>query len=118
MQGFRWGSARAFGFASVDVDLPAYDGHHLQVTVADFSGVHQRLLDRGLITEESDQSQYRFQDIVDLDSGAVLATIEHEVRSMRHPMFGRPLVNRNAAVDGGAPYVAAYEATSWRLPPG
>jgi hypothetical protein len=74
--------------------LAAYDGHHIQITVADFSGVHRRLLERGLVTEESDASQYRFQDIVDLDSGKVLATLEHEVRSMRHPLFGRPLVNR------------------------
>ena len=74
--------------------LAAYDGHHIQITVADFSGVHRRLLERGLVTEESDASQYRFQDIVDLDSGKVLATLEHEVRSMRHPLYGRQLVNR------------------------
>jgi len=74
--------------------LPPYDGHHVQVTVADFSGVHRRLLERGLVTEESSQSQYRFQDIIDLDSGAVLATLEHEVRSMRHPLHARALVNR------------------------
>lgn len=75
--------------------LPPYDGHHVQVTVADFSGVHRRLLERGLVTEESDQHQYRFQDIVDPDSGAVLATLEHEVRSMRHLLFNRRLVNRD-----------------------
>jgi len=74
--------------------LPPYDGHHVQVTVADFSGVHRRLLERGLVIEESSQSQYRFQDIIDLDSGAVLATLEHEVRSMRHPLHARALVNR------------------------
>ena len=75
--------------------LPPYDGHHLQVAVADFSGVHGRLLARGLITEESNASQYRFQDIIDLETGRVLATIEHEVRSMRHPLFARALVNRS-----------------------
>ena len=74
--------------------LPPFDGHHVQIAVADFSGVHRRLLERGLITEESNESQYRFQDITDLDTGAVLATIEHEVRSMRHPLYARPLVNR------------------------
>lgn len=74
--------------------LPPFDGHHVQIAVADFSGVHRHLLERGLITEESNESQYRFQDIVDLDTGAVLATLEHEVRSMRHPQYGRALVNR------------------------
>ncbi len=85
-------------FRETDTELPPYDGHHIQVSVADFSGVHRRLLERGLVTEESNQSQYRFQDIVDVDSGEVLATIEHEVRSMRHPMFARPLVNRDPAI--------------------
>lgn len=77
--------------------IAAYDGHHLQITVADFSGTHRRLIERGLITEESDESQYRFEDIVDLDSGAVLLKLEHEVRSMRHPMYARPQINRNLA---------------------
>ena len=81
-------------FRETSRTLAAYDGHHIQITVADFSGVHRRLLERGLITEESDASQYRFQDIVDLDSGKVFATLEHEVRSMRHPLYGRQLVNR------------------------
>ena len=40
---------------------------------ADFSGPHRRLLERGLITEESNQHQYRFEDVVDLDSGEVLS---------------------------------------------
>ena len=102
-------------FRETPVALPAYDGHHIQVTVADFSGVHRRLLERGLITEESNVSQYRFQDIVDLDTGAVLATIEHEVRSMHHPMYARTLVNRDpATADDG--YLAGHEAARWQLP--
>jgi hypothetical protein len=73
----------------------AYDGHHIQVYVANFSGPHRRLLERGLITEESNQHQYRFVTIADPDSGKPLFEIEHEVRSMRHPLYARPLVNRN-----------------------
>ena len=96
--------------------LPAYDGHHIQVAVADFSGVHRRLLAHGLVTEESSQSQYRFQDIIDLDSKAVLATIEHEVRSMRHPMYARVLVNRSPETTTLS-YATGYEAARWRLPP-
>jgi predicted enzyme related to lactoylglutathione lyase len=96
--------------------LPAYDGHHVQVAVADFSGVHRRLLERGLITEESNQSQYRFQDIVDLDNGDVLAELEHEVRSMRHPMYARHLVNRDPAITNDR-YASGHEAAAWRMPP-
>lgn len=76
-----------------------YDGHHIAVYIADFSGVHQRLLERDLVTEESDPGQYRFLHITDLDSGKSLFEIEHEVRSMYHPMYGRNLVNRNAPMN-------------------
>jgi catechol 2,3-dioxygenase-like lactoylglutathione lyase family enzyme len=81
----------------VESDAPAtdYDGHHVQITLADFSGPHERLAERGLITREDDTHQYRFANIVDPTDGRVLFTVEHEVRSMRHPMFGRVLVNRN-----------------------
>ena len=90
------GPAQSLIYRETARQLLPYDGHHVQIAVADFSGVHQRLLERGLITEESNASQYRFQDITDLDTGQVLATLEHEVRSMRHPLFARVLVNRNA----------------------
>ena len=93
-----------------------FDGHHLQVAFADFSGPHRKLVERGLITEESNASQYRFQDIVCLDTGRVLSTIEHEVRSMRHPMFARPLVNRNPDNTSNR-YAAGWEAGMWRMPP-
>ncbi len=89
------GPAQALVFRETARELPAYDGHHVQIAVADFSGVHRRLLARGLVTEESNPSQYRFQDITDLGTGQVLATLEHEVRSMRHPLFARALVNRS-----------------------
>jgi hypothetical protein len=77
--------------------IPSYDGHHIQIYISNFSGPHRWLETHGLVTEESNWYQYRFQDIVDPDTGRVLFTIEHEVRSMLSPLFLRPLVNRNAA---------------------
>ena len=76
--------------------LAAYDGHHIQVYAHDFSGAHAKLLERGLVSEESDQHQFRFIRIVDLEQGTDCFQLEHEVRSMRHPLYRRPLVNRNA----------------------
>ncbi len=73
----------------------AYDGHHIQVYVANFSGPHGKLVERGLLTEESNQHQYRFQQIADPATGKALFEIEHEIRSLRHPLHARPLVNRN-----------------------
>lgn len=86
-------------FVETNAQQPAYDGNHIQVTLADFSAPHRRLLERGLITEESDASQYRFLDIVDPADGRALLRLEHEVRSMRHPMYARPLVNRDATIE-------------------
>ncbi len=82
-------------FAETEAALPPYDGHHIQIYIADFSGPHRELATRGLISEESDEHQYRFVAIVDPGSGDLLYELEHEVRSLRHPLFGRPLVNRD-----------------------
>jgi len=106
------GADQELVFRETDVAPAAYDGHHIQVYVADFSGPHGRLRERGLITEESDQHQYRFEDIVDPDSGKVLFTIEHEIRSMRHPLYARPLVNRNPA-QTNRNYVPGRDAWMW-----
>lgn len=76
---------------------PPYDGHHIAIYVADFAGPHRSLIERGLVTEESDPHQYRFRSLVDPDSGTPLFEIEHEVRSLKHPMWGRVFVNRNPA---------------------
>ena len=95
--------------------IPPYDGHHVQVYVADFSGPHRRLLERGLITEESDQHQYRFVDLVDPAGDKVLFQLEHEVRSMRHPLYARPLVNRNPA-QSNLDYAPGYDAEPWGEP--
>jgi catechol-2,3-dioxygenase len=86
-------------FSETDEPIADYDGHHIAVYVANFSGPHDYLAARQLITEESDQYQYRFQAIADPDSGETLTEIEHEVRSLSHAMYHRPLVNRNPAVN-------------------
>src|ERR1700736_6425342 len=75
--------------------VPAYDGHHIQVYVRDFSGPYKELKKRELLTEESNAYQYRWENIVDLDSNDTLFEIEHEIRSLTHPLYARHLVNRN-----------------------
>lgn len=110
----RVGTGFTLIFRETAMMRPDYQGDHVQITLADFSGPHARLLARGLITEESNASQYRFQDIVDLDTGDLLVTVEHEVRSMRHPMFARPLVNR-AAWMNPQNYRPGLEAQEWAM---
>ena len=102
-------SAQRLRFRETARPLPDYDGHHIQVYVSDFSGPHRRLLERGLVTEESSEHQYRFRDIVDPKSGKSLFTLEHEVRSLTHPLYARPLVNRNPA-QNNRDYVRGHDA--------
>ena len=93
------GTNQTLRFAESDAPQSEYDGHHLAIYVANFSGPHSWLNERNLITEESDAYQYRFQAIVDPESEALLFEIEHEVRSLTHAMYRRPLVNRNPATN-------------------
>jgi len=73
-------------------------------------------MQRNLVSREDNRYQYRFRDIVDLDSGRHLFTIEHEVRSVTHPMYLRQLVNRNPLVTN-MNYASGYDQLPWALGP-
>ena len=90
-------------------EQPDYDGNHIQIALADFSGPYRRLLARGLVTEESNQHQCASRTWSIPPAATVLVTVEHEVRSMRHPMYARALVNRNAAQTNNR-YAPGHEA--------
>jgi hypothetical protein len=85
-------------FTETSKPLPEYDNHHIQVYVADFGSPYHWLKERGLINMETDAEEWRFQWITDPKDGKKLFQIEHEVRSMKHRLFARPLVNRNHAI--------------------
>jgi len=110
------GNGQNLFFRETDRPIPPYDQHHLAIYINDFSGPHRRLKEKGLIFQESDQHQYRFQDIADPDSGKVLFTIEHEVRSMKHPMYLRSLVNRNPS-QNIMRYAPGEDARNWATAP-
>lgn len=100
-------------FSETSQPLADYDGHHIQVYIADFSEPYEWLKSRGLITLETDAHEWRFQWIVDPKDARKLFQIEHEVRSMKHPLFNRPLVNRNhgATNVGYVPGADAFRGT-------
>ncbi len=110
------GRGQELRFVETAEAQPDYDGHHIAIYVADFSGPHRWLAERGLVSEESNQWQYRFLDIVDPGTGEPVFRIEHEVRSMTHPIYGRSLVNRNPDVTISA-FAAGHEAVAWTAPP-
>jgi hypothetical protein len=103
-------------FRETDRPQPEFDGHHVQIYITDFSGPYRKLLERKLVSQEDNQYQYRFRDIVDLDSGKHLFTVEHEVRSATHPMFMRPLLNRDPA-QTNRNYAHGYEESPWAMEP-
>lgn len=72
-----------------------YDGHHLAIYVANFSRPYNFLKSRGLISEEVRNHQFRFKEVVDPENGSGVFLVEHEVRSLHHPMYRRFLVNRD-----------------------
>jgi hypothetical protein len=103
-------------FRETDRPQPEYDGHHVQIYITDFSGPHRKLSERGLIYSEDNQYQYRFRDIVDLADGKHLFTIEHEVRSATHPMYLRPLINRNPAKTNHT-FASGHDQWLWAMGP-
>ena len=84
-------------FRETDRELKPYDGHHIAIYVANFSGPYNFLQSRGLISEDVRNHQFRFRDLVDPTDGSKKFSLEHEVRSQRHPMYNRFFVNRDAA---------------------
>jgi hypothetical protein len=103
-------------FRETDRRLPEFDGHHVQIYITNFSGPYRKLLERGLVSQEDNQYQYRFRDIIDLASGKPLFTVEHEVRSATHPMYMRPLVNRNPA-ETSRTYAPGHEQWPFAMGP-
>ena len=90
------GRQQSLIFRETEKALRPYDGHHIAVYVANFSKPYGFLQSRGLITEDVRNHQFRFKDIVDPEDGSNKFTLEHEVRSLRHPMYHRMFVNRDA----------------------
>lgn len=108
------GKEQYLQFRETDRKHPDFDGHHVQIYITDFSGPYRRLLERGLISREDNQYQYRFMDIVDLADGKQLFTVEHEVRSATHPMYLRPLINRNPAQTNRT-YAHGHADQAWAM---
>jgi len=103
------GTFQSLRFTETPQPLPAYDGHHFLVYLADFHGPYAWLKERGLITRDADPHEWRLQWIHDPDDGRPLFQVEHEVRSLRHPLFDRPMVNRNPRLTNTA-YRRSHEA--------
>jgi len=87
--------------------LDQYDGHHICIYIANFSQTFKRLQNRKLIfvnkkfedraktmEEALHYRSFRFKDIVMVEGRGRLFQLEHEVRSVVHPCYLKPLLNR------------------------
>lgn len=88
------GTRQQLVFAESPQVVGEYDGHHIQIYVSNFSQPYEWLAGRDLVYGQ-EPYQYRFADIVDIETGDICFKLEHEVRSLRHPLYARALVNRN-----------------------
>ena len=91
------GRQQSLLFRETENNLAPYDGHHIAIYVANFSGPYGYLKSRSLISEDVRNHQFRFKDISDPKDGSTKFVLEHEVRSLKHPMYARPFVNRDAS---------------------
>jgi hypothetical protein len=96
------GTVQALIFRETDAPLPPYDGHHVAIYIAHLSGAYTYLAERDLLMQDLVNHQFRFKDLVDPDTGAKIFELEHEVRSLHHPLYGREFVNRNPDQSIGA----------------
>ena len=91
------GRLQSLLFRETDRPLRAYDGHHIAIYVANFSAPYGFLKGRGAIAEDVRNHQFRFKEISDPADGGLKFLLEHEVRSLRHPMYNRFFVNRDVS---------------------
>jgi len=89
------GRHQSLRFRETNQPIARYDGHHVAIYIANFSAPYAYLKSRELISEDVRNHQFRFKDIVDPEDQNHKFTLEHEVRSLKHPMYHRPFVNRD-----------------------
>ena len=65
------GASQTLVFRERD-DVADYDGHHIAIYIANFSGPHRRLKELHLLTREINEHEYRFKDVIDLETGKLL----------------------------------------------
>src|SRR5262249_11992104 len=108
------GGKQFWCFRETDPPGKPYERRPAEIYCTNFSGPSCPLQELGLITLEVNEYEYRFKDVVDLDTREVLFTVEHEVRSQTHPLYGRPLINRNPA-QSNRNYRPGHDGMSWAM---
>jgi len=101
------GCNQFFIFRETDEEILEYSGYHVAIYINKFCQIYEKFQAEDLLfkfnrfkdtyatlEEALDWHQFRIHDIVDPSTKQVVHKLEHEVRSLYHPSFLRPLVNR------------------------
>ncbi len=73
---------------------PAPHTNHVAIYLTRYQETYRRMKDLRNVMEAHRNEQFRFCRILNLDSGKPMLELEHEMRSLYHGDFARPLVNR------------------------
>ena len=73
---------------------PAPHSHHVALYVTRYAELYAAAQALETVMEPDAGEQFRFNRIVDPQDGTLLLHLEHEVRSLYHRDYARPLVNR------------------------
>ena len=88
------GPAQKIIFCETDQPIEDFDGHHICIYTPNFAEPYHKLESAGLVTTEDNKYQYRFEEIKPPGEKSAVYALQHEVRSLYHPHYLRPLVNR------------------------
>ena len=80
----------------VERALDDYDTYtmHISYHVTHYNQLRQTLKEHGSLMGLGQGESFFFNKIFDPDTGELLMTLQNEVRSLYHPDFMRPLINR------------------------
>ncbi len=73
---------------------PRPDNNHIALYLTGYREIYARMEALGIVMEKDRNEQFRFADILDPKDGKRLLRFEHEMRSLYHGDYARPLVNR------------------------
>ena len=103
-------------FRETDRPQPDYDGHHVQMYITNFSGPYRRSVGARPDLQRRQPISIPLSRHRRSREGRHLFTVEHEVRSATHPMYLRPLINRNPAQTNRT-YAPGHDQWLWAMEP-
>ena len=88
------GANQHFHFIEKADYAPADHPNHVAIYVTRYQEMYQQFKAKKLLMRPDVEEQFRFDRMANPRSGKVVFTFEHEVRSLYHPDYLKPLANR------------------------